>query len=201
MFPRRWLGLVLVATTPLGAGCATLLVETAEPLTPAEAIVVLGNRPPADANGRVLPETARRVRHGVRLFRRGLAPRMVMTGGPAPHGLVEADVMKDLAVRLGVAPEAIATERASRSTVENARLTVEMLCAGLDGGCSPRVIVVSSPYHLGRARWLFECAGAQVQVSGTEIPYDRTYRAIFVIREHLVHFAYAFFDPCRLARP
>jgi len=186
------------------AACGRIRVEPQPPLKTADAIVVLGNRPPVDAEGNVQPETLRRVKTGVRLWYLGLAPVLLMTGGPAPFGVVEADVMRTLAIRLGVPPERILTERRSRDTVGNARGSVALLCgrAGKPGAdCSPEVIVVSSPFHLRRARDLFRCAGAKVQVAETPLPDDRDYRMRFRWMERIVRVAYAFFDACGKARP
>lgn len=178
---------------PLGP---ELLLPT-QPLTPADAIVVLGNRPPLDDHGRVAPETARRVREGVALFRRGLAPRLLFTGGPAPRGGTEARVMARYALELGVPADAILREERSRDTAENAHNSVTLLCRG--ERCHPSVIVVSSPYHLRRAARLFECAGARVQTAGTEIPDDVGYQASFTAYEYGVGLAYVFDDACARA--
>jgi len=193
---------LLLGLSAVAAGCgATLGRELLLPrrrLAPADAIVVLGNRPPLDAEGRVAPETARRVRRGVELYERGLAPVLVVTGGPAPHGGTEADVMARYAEELGVPPEAILREARARDTADNARHSVALLCE--ERPCRPSVIVVSSPYHLRRARRLFECAGAEVQHAGTEIPDDIGYQASFTAYEYGVALAYVFDDACARAR-
>ncbi|HJL16534.1 MAG TPA: YdcF family protein [Sandaracinaceae bacterium LLY-WYZ-13_1] len=199
---------LLVCLAALGAtGCGRPLGPEVRlppaPPRPAEAIVVLGNRPPLDARGRVAPETARRVRRGVELFERGLAPVMVVTGGPAPHGGTEAAVMARYARSLGVPDEAILREPRATDTAENARFAVALLCeragAPLDR-CHPSVIVVSSPYHLRRAVRLFECAGAETQWAGTPIPDDIGYQAAFTAYEYGVGLAYVFDDACARAR-
>ncbi|MCU0673182.1 MAG: YdcF family protein [Myxococcota bacterium] len=170
----------------------------------ADAIVVLGNRPPVDAEGRVRPELRRRVETGVRLWKEGRAPLLVMTGGPAPSGHVEAEVMRELAVELGVPPDAIRVEGRSRDTIENAGFTIAMLCGEAHEDCEPRLLVVSSPFHLPRAGELFECAGARVVVAPTPLPDDpehaETYAETFTRSESFVRFAYAFVDPCDRAR-
>jgi uncharacterized SAM-binding protein YcdF (DUF218 family) len=211
VFPRRAgrgpalvPGLALASWLALAGGCngplgPELLLPRARP-TPAAAIVVLGNRPPLDAEGRVAPETARRVRRGVELFERGLAPILLVTGGPAPHGGTEAEVMAGYAEALGVPPEAIVREPRARDTAENARYAVELLCEGEPEPCRPSVIVVSSPYHLRRAVRLFECAGAEVQHAGTPIPDDRGYQASFTAYEYGVRLYYVFVDACARAR-
>lgn len=171
--------------------------------------MVLGNRPPVDAEGRVRPELRRRVETGVRLWKEGRAPLLVMTGGPAPSGHVEAEVMRELAVELGVPHDAIRIEGRSRDTIENAGFTLAMLCDEHEtretpDRCEPRLLVVSSPFHLPRAGELFECAGARVVVAPTPLPDDpehaETYAETFTRSESFVRFAYAFVDPCDRAR-
>lgn len=163
----------------------------------ADAIVVLGNRPPL-VGGEVAPETARRVRRGVELYERGLAPILVVTGGSVRP--TEAEVMARYARRLGVPPEAIVVEDRARDTAENARFTVEALCRDRDL-CAPHVIVVSSPYHLRRAVTLFRCAGARVQYAAGALPDDRWERARFAAIEYGARIAYVFDDACARARP
>ena len=166
-------------------------------LRSADAIVVLGNRPPTDAEGNVMPETRRRVTRGVALYRAGLADALLMTGGPAPHDRIEAEVMRDLAIELGVPASAIRLEKRSTDTIENARHSMALLCD--EAPCYPSVIVVSSPYHLERARRLFECAGFRVQTAETEVP-EGPYGRRFSFSEMMVRFAYAFIDECARAR-
>ncbi|MCB9602357.1 MAG: YdcF family protein [Sandaracinus sp.] len=187
-------GVLLAACTPLPPA------PDVPPPTRADAIVVLGNRPPVDERGQVRPELRRRVETGVRLWKEGRAPLLVMTGGPAPSGHVEAEVMRDLAIELGVRPEAIRTEGRSRDTIENAGFTLAALCAD-DATCEPRVLLVSSPFHLPRAEALFECAGARVAMAPTPLPEDEPgYAERFSRSEGFVRFAYAFVDECGRAR-
>lgn len=162
------------------------------PLRRADAIVVLGNRPPVDERGNVRPETERRVRRGVELYRAGLAPRLIVTGGGSD--VVEADVMARFAESLGVPAAAIVREPRARDTAENAGYSVA-LCPGC------RLIVVSAPYHLRRATRLFRCAGARdVQHAATEVPPDLGYQASFTMLEYGVRLAYIFDDACARAR-
>ncbi|MBO6934472.1 MAG: YdcF family protein [Deltaproteobacteria bacterium] len=181
---------VLVA---LVSGCAT--VPPPHGLGPADAIVVLGNRPPVEPDGSVRFETRKRVEAGVRVYRRGLAPILLMAGGPAPSGHVEAEVMRDLAIELGVPASAIRIEPRSTDTIENARFSVALLCEGQEEPCTPHVIVVTSPYHLRRAEHLFECAGARVQTEAAEVPA----RAGRVFSESFIRVMYGFTRECHRA--
>jgi len=166
----------------------------------AEAIVVLGNRPPVDKHGRVMPETQRRVRRGVELYRAGLAPVLVMTGGPAPRGNIEAEVMRDLAVELGVPEDAIRVETKSRDTIENARFTKQLLSGEGDAVRKPQVILVTSPYHLARAQRLFDCAGFDVEPAAAEAPPRALSRIGSAAYEVMAAVYYAFIDECAQAR-
>src|SRR5688572_32823621 len=86
---------------------------------PAHAIVVLGA---AQWDGKPSPVLKARVDHAVGLWRRGLAPILVMTGGQGPGDTTtEAAVERRYAISLGVPPEAIRIEPHSRSTAESLR--------------------------------------------------------------------------------
>lgn len=189
-----------MAVVLLGACTPHALVPPTRTPERAHAIVVLGNRPPVDPDGNVRPELRRRVETGVRLFHEGVAPRLVMAGGPAPSGHVEAEVMRELAISLGVPEEVIVVEPSSTDTIENAGFTVALLC-GADPLCSPRLVVVTSPYHLRRAGELFACAGAEVQLAATPVPDDDPgYARRFAFVERFVRVYYGFVDPCERAR-
>lgn len=189
----------LLVLSILVQGCSESWPELPEDLR-ADAIVVLGNRPPTDEHGRVMPETERRVQRGVEVYNDGLAPLVVMTGGRAPRGDIEAEVMKNFAVELGVPEDAIRIETESRNTIENARFTKQLLSG--DGGAErrPRVILVTSPYHLGRAEHLFDCAGFDVEPAAAAAPPSFLRRIGFRVYEVMVSVYYVFIDQCGRAR-
>jgi uncharacterized SAM-binding protein YcdF (DUF218 family) len=119
---------------------------------PADAIVVLGA--PLTPRGRPTVIVEERVRAGVALWQRGGAPILCVTGG-GPPGRVEADAMADLALALGVDASALRVERRARSTEENARFTAALLA---EEQC--RIVwIVSQPFHLARAQYLFRRCG------------------------------------------
>ena len=185
----------------LGLGCAALvagpLLLPEEPLVPAEAIVVLGSGPPVDEAGHPSPELRRRVEQGVKLYRRGLAPKIVMTGGNTFLHYYEADVMREVAVGMGAPESALLLERQATDTITNARGTIDLLCRNKDNSvCAPDLILVSSPYHLQRAKKLFECGGATVQTSASAFPEQWLYRAVYSLHEYQVLFEYLFVDEC-----
>lgn len=119
---------------------------------PADAIVVLGARLTPEGELSALLEE--RVRAGVGLWQRGGAPILCVTGG-GPPGRVEADAMAAHALALGLDRAALRVERQSLTTEENARYTAALL-----GAEQCRTVwIVSQPFHLLRARWLFRRHG------------------------------------------
>ena len=87
-----------------------------------------------------------RVKHAVDLYRQGRAPRMIFSSGYV-FAFPETDVMRGLALSLGVPPSALLTETRARNTYEHAAYLRELLLAR---GWR-RALVVSSPYHMRRA--------------------------------------------------
>ena len=123
----------------------------------------------------------------------------MFTGGPSARD-VEAEVMANYARSLGVPESAILIESRARDTVDNARLSVALLCQDrARDPCRPDVIVVSTPYHLRRATRLFECAGARTQAAAAELP-DTGTQIGFSAHEYAVRVAYVFVDACARAR-
>lgn len=84
---------------------------------PADAIVVLGA---AQYDGRPSPVFEARLEHAVALYRAGLAPVLVVTGGKAiGDRTTEAAAARDYAIGHGVPAAAILSEDVGRTTVES----------------------------------------------------------------------------------
>jgi uncharacterized SAM-binding protein YcdF (DUF218 family) len=140
--------LILVAVAyavPIGLSALGAALITADPLHPADAILVLGGE----------SREGDRVRHAVNLFKRGLAPLLVLSGTPLGFRTHEADVMRRHAEFLGVPPARILfVKHDSDSTREEAGVVVTILKRrGLK-----EVILVTSNYHTARAKRIFEGA-------------------------------------------
>jgi uncharacterized SAM-binding protein YcdF (DUF218 family) len=122
---------------------------SSQPLLKADAIVVLGCPPSA--------RLQRRVERGVRLYRKAVAPVLLLSGGG--RGKVpEAEIMRSAALSRGVPPAALLIEPNSRKTVDNARETAGLLHAhGLS-----TIVLVSDRTHLPRAAMLFRLAGVEI---------------------------------------
>ena len=127
-------------------------------LRPAPAIVVLTAY--VSPNG-VLNESAMRRTHAAaKLYHRGLAPLMIISGGNPnhPQDPQPADSMAEFARELGVPQSAIILEKASPNTHFSA-VNVAALCRarGID-----HVLLVTDAVHMRRAKASFEAQGLSV---------------------------------------
>lgn len=131
---------------------------------PFDAAIVLGASVAPD--GGPSPALARRVACAVDLAVSGQVAAVLMSGGPVRHPRPEAEVMRDLALAAGLAPERIFIEAASRNTIGNAV------------GCRPivvaqgwrRLLLVTDPHHLPRALYTFRRLGLPVSGVAAERP-------------------------------
>ena len=110
----------------------------------ADAIVVLGA---AQYVGRPSPVLKARLDHAVALWRKGLAPRLVLTGGTGVGDTTsEAAVSRRYALQHGVPDSAIVAEYRGHTTRESLRAIADLLRARRD----TTVILVSDPFHMLR---------------------------------------------------
>ena len=114
-----------------------------------DAIIVLGY--PADSDGNPTPQQLARVTEGVREYMRGVAPRLILTGGPAHNKFVEAEVMARVAESEGIPDSAIFLEPRAQDTIENACFATQIMQAHNWRSAE----IVSSAYHLPRAAMIF----------------------------------------------
>jgi uncharacterized SAM-binding protein YcdF (DUF218 family) len=119
-------------------------------LTHFDALIVLGT--PCTLNGTPSPEQRQRVLEGVREFRAGVAPHMIVTGGAAHNRFIEADCMKRLAVQQGVAPDAVIEEKQAKDTIQNIWFSKQVM----DAHAWHSAEVISSPSHLPRSALILE---------------------------------------------
>lgn len=135
-----FVALLLVALhRPLLTAAGRFLI-VADPLDRADVIVVL-------SGGR----SDERVGQAAALFRRGLAPLVLLSGGESLMGISVPDLLRRQALAHGVPERALLYERSSTSTAEQARFLRPLL---EDRGVR-RAIVVTSSYHTRRTRLLF----------------------------------------------
>ena len=116
------------------------------PLRAREAIVVTGCR--VRPSGQPSLALQRRTRHAVELWRAGVAPRVVFTGGVGDYPPSEAAAAADYARSLGLPDSAIDLEEKSTSTLENASFSAVKFRY-------TRIVVVTDSYHVFRSKRVF----------------------------------------------
>ena len=110
---------------------------------PADAIVVMGA---AQYDGRPSPVFEARLEHAVELYRAGVAPRLIVTGGKQEGDrTTEAASARAYAIGHGVPRDAILVEDRSRTTLESIRGVRGLL---RDHGLADAVFVSDRPHML-----------------------------------------------------
>jgi len=127
----------------------------------ADAIVVLGA---AQYVGRPSPVLRARVDHAVALWKRGLAPTLILTGGTGVGDTTsEAAVARKYAMSRGVPDRAIVVEIKGRTTSESMRAVARIM----DDREQSSVILVSDPFHMLRLSILARRFGLEPYTSPT----------------------------------
>jgi len=108
-------------------------------------LIVLGT--PVDADGNPSPRELARVTEAVHEYERGVAPRIIFTGGAVANRFVEAQVMARTAEAQGIPASAVLEDPAAPDTMENTCNALRIMHR--HGWESAEVI--SSPSHLPRA--------------------------------------------------
>jgi uncharacterized SAM-binding protein YcdF (DUF218 family) len=127
----------------------------------ADAIVVLGA---AQYVGRPSPVLRARVDHAVSLWKRGLAPTLILTGGTGVGDTTsEAAVARKYAMSQGVPDRVIVIEIKGRTTSESMRAVARIM----DDREQSSVILVSDPFHMLRLSILARRFGLEPYTSPT----------------------------------
>jgi uncharacterized SAM-binding protein YcdF (DUF218 family) len=127
----------------------------------ADAIVVLGA---AQYVGRPSPVLRARVDHAVALWKRGLAPTLILTGGTGVGDTTsEAAVARKYAMSRGVPDRVIVVEIKGRTTSESMRAVARIM----DDREQNSVILVSDPFHMLRLSILARRFGLEPYTSPT----------------------------------
>ena len=127
-----------------------------------DAIVVLGA---AQYVGRPSPVLRARLDHALELWKRGLAPRLIFTGGTgAGDTTSEAAVSRIYALRHGVPDTAILMEHKGRTTRES----LAAVSAIMRAQQMRSAILVSDPFHMLRLRILATQYGVDAYTSPTQ---------------------------------
>ncbi len=135
---------IVFAFAPIIVGSYATLPTHNTALTHFDTIIILGT--PAKSDGTPSPEQRERVLEGVRQYKAGIAPRIIMTGAAAHNRFVEAHTMAQLAATQGVPAADILEEPQALNTIQNIYYSAQLMHQHNWSTAE----VISSPNHLGR---------------------------------------------------
>lgn len=167
-----------------------------EPIGHWDAIVVAGCL--VLPNGQPTAALVRRTTKAVELWRHGLAPVIVLTGGVVKWPPAEAVAAAWFAQNLGVPERALILESQSRNTAENARFARELAPFNAGPGrakSGSRIIVVTDMYHVRRCEWFFREYFEVVQGVGVASPFFERAKGAF---REAIAYAYYLILPNRI---
>lgn len=161
----RWLAtaaLFAMVASVLGLGILFYAIHRAartDQAQPADAIVILGT---AQFNGVPGPVLQARLDHALDLYRQGLAPVLVVTGGKMEgDAFTEAEAAAGYLTAQGVPPEAILYENAGTDTWQSLQGVAQVAA---DNGLG-RLLLVSDGFHLFRLKVMAQDLGLDVATS------------------------------------
>lgn len=142
-----------------------------EDLPQADAIVVLGGGVGANTNLLYYSELytgSDRVAHAARIWKAGKAPVVI------PSGVNEENAARPFLMELGVPESAILVENKAGNTEENARFVAAYVKARHKGEAMPKVLLVTSSWHMRRSLLMFRKYAPGVEVVPAAIDYEST---------------------------
>ncbi|MGH9528471.1 MAG: YdcF family protein [Terriglobales bacterium] len=148
-------------------------------LHPADAIVVFGA---AQYDGHPSPVFRARLDHAFELFKQGLAPTVLTTGGSgADPSYSECGVGHDYLVHRGIPESRVIAETQGSDTSQSAERLAVIMRANHMHSC----IAVSDAYHVFRIRNLLAHEGVRVYVSPRpdSRPHSLWQRGVALLRE------------------
>ncbi len=108
--------------------------------------------------GKPGPAMIRRIMHAMELVKKGIALKLMLTGGAKGNAFNEARVMKDFVVSRGLSDDMVIMENQASSTFESAQYCSHIIQEkGLKN-----ILLVTDRYHLPRAKLAFWFFGVPV---------------------------------------
>ncbi len=164
---KKWpLWLLLAVLAYVAAVYRGIIVNAAgDPAQKSDAIVVFGA---AEYDGRPSPVYKARLDHAAELYRLGLAPIVITTGGAgADPRFSEGEVGRQYLTGLGIPDSRLIAETQSPDTAESARRVATIMRANGMHAC----LAVSDGYHIFRIRRMLGREG--ITVVGAPRPNSR----------------------------
>jgi uncharacterized SAM-binding protein YcdF (DUF218 family) len=193
---HKWLRLLALAVAVVlfyvASVCLHIVQEASQQEThSADAIVVFGA---AEYAGRPSPVYRARLDHAFELFKRGIAPVVIATGGAGDDlHFTEGGVGHDYLMRRGIAEPNLIAETQGSDTAESAERVGVIMRANHMRSC----IAVSDEYHVFRIRKLLERQGVKVYVAPRPDSRPRSIwqRGLAVLREAVSYMAWQLHIP------
>ncbi len=183
------IGVIYILSTPIFSNNFFKLVEGSEYRKPisaidsADAIVVLSGMLEINEVGDSTyiewgdPD---RFFGGIALFKAGKAQKLVFTGGKMPWdkaNKTEGEVLKEYAISNGIPSEKILVTKNVENTADEAVAVKEQISP------SKRIILVTSAYHMYRAKRLFEKEG--IEVISFKLDYKTARKSAITVMDFL----------------
>lgn len=116
-----------------------------------DCILVLGAK--VDENG-PSPILSDRLEVGIKLYEKGIAPKIIMSGDHGRKGYDEVNAMKNYAKEKGLPSNVVFMDHAGFSTYDSIYRAKEIFKA-------QRIIIVTQEYHLYRSLYIAKCLGIE----------------------------------------
>ena len=170
-------------------------VDSISASEPYDCILVLGAGVKEDSPSDMLRD---RLDTAIELYKKGIAPKLLMSGDHGDVDYDEVNVMKNYAIEHGVPSEDIFMDHAGFSTYESMYRAKEIFGAG-------RVVVVTQKYHLYRALYIGRSFGMDVCGVSADLN-DYKGEILFEAREFVARFKDFFYcifkpEPSYLGQP
>ena len=161
--------ILIVCSLPIVSGKLVAYLESdyqlSKPsnITSADAIVVLSGMirtiNSKDGLDYEFGEASDRIFAGINLFKEKKAPKLILTRGKLPWsvGIPEGEYLKEIVITNGISENNILLTENVENTDQEAKAIKKLLSAD-----EPRVILVTSAFHMPRAQLVFEAAGINV---------------------------------------
>ena len=104
-------------------------------------------------------EASDRIFAGINLFKEKKAPKLILTRGKLPWsvGIPEGEYLKDFAIKNGISENNILLTGNVENTDQEAKAVKKLLSED-----KPKIMLVTSAFHMPRAQIVFEAAGINV---------------------------------------
>jgi uncharacterized SAM-binding protein YcdF (DUF218 family) len=182
---RRILFLTALSTTLVFTLAATLIVADglADEIHAADVAIVPGNT--VERNGRPSARLQARLDQTVALYRQGLFPDVIVSGGLGSEGFDEAEVMKRYLVEQGLPEGRIHVDGGGATTYLTARNAARMM---RENGWQS-AMVVSQYFHISRMRLALRRSGV-TPVFSAHARYFELRDVYSIVREVIGYGAY-----------